>query len=58
MTTNKQSYWKKILFLDNFFKSAVLNNRKYFYKIFLNHNNFNEKTTILDVGTTNSLEDP
>ena len=57
MTTNKQSYWKKILFLDNFFKSAVLNNRKYFYKIFLNHNNFNEKTTILDVGTTPSLED-
>ncbi len=57
MTTNKQSYWKKILFFDNFFKSAVLNNRKYFYKIFLNHNNFNEKTTILDVGTTPSLED-
>ena len=56
MTINKQSYWKKILFFDDYFKSSVLKNRKYFYNYFLRNISFDKQSTVLDVGTTPSLD--
>ncbi len=57
MSVQKQSYWRKIFFLDNFFKSIVLKNRKIFFKHFCDLIKFNERSTILDIGTTPSTED-
>lgn len=57
MSIQKKSYWRKIFFLDNFFKTIVLNNRIFFFKYFCDVIKFDNKSTILDIGTTPSTED-
>lgn len=42
---------------QNFLKKVLINQRKKFYKIFCREINFNSKSKILDVGTTNTKND-
>lgn len=57
MPIQKKSYWRKIYFFDTFFKLIVSNNRKVFFKYFCSLIKFDIKSTILDVGTTPSIEE-
>ena len=52
----KNTYWKKVFLLDNFFISQLYSNRKKIYKIFKNNIEFDTNTKILDVGTTPTLD--
>jgi len=57
MSAQKKSYWRKIFLLDTFLKYIVSNNRIFFFKYFCDSIKFDDKSTILDVGTTPSTED-
>ena len=52
----KNTYWKKVFLLDNFFISQLYSNRKKIYKIFKNNIEVDTNTKILDVGTTPTLD--
>ena len=50
------SYWKKIIYIDEFLKLQVFNNRLKIFKIFSDNYSFSDDTSLLDVGTTPSIE--
>ena len=56
MSVQIKSYWRKLFLLDTFLKSIVLNNRVFFFKYFCDSIKFDDKSTILDIGTTPSNE--
>lgn len=53
----EKSYWRNFYFLDKYFVSQVKNNRKKFLKIFRKTVFYNKESTLLDVGTTPSLDE-
>ena len=57
MSLQKNSYWRKIFLLDTILKSIVLKNRIFFFKYFCDSIKFDDKSKILDIGTTPSTED-
>ena len=52
----KESYWKNINLLNDYFISKLLKNRKKIYKIFLDEIQPTKKDKILDIGATPSLD--
>ena len=50
------SYWRKIVFIDEFLKSLVFKNRLKILKVFSENYSLNDDTSFLDVGTTPSIE--
>ena len=50
------SYWKKIIYIDEFLKLQVFNNRLKIFKIFSDNYSFSDDSSLLDVGTTPSIE--
>ncbi len=53
----EKSYWRNFYFLDKFFVSQVKKNRRKFLIIFRKNIFYTKKSTLLDVGTTPSLDD-
>ena len=54
---NETTYWNKIKFLDNFLLKIVRYEREKIHKIFLESVNYNNNLSLLDVGTTSSLDE-
>ena len=57
MNIKKDTYWRKILFFDNFFIKKLYQNRIKIDKILKNELLLQSTTTILDVGTAPSIEE-
>ena len=57
MNIKKDTYWRKILFFDNFFIEKLYQNRIKIDKILKNELLIQSTTTILDVGTAPSVEE-
>ena len=52
----KESYWKNVNLLNNYFLLKLLKNRKKIYKIFLDKLKPTKKDKILDIGATPTLD--
>ena len=50
--SSKQTYWKKIPLIDNILLKLLRHNREEIHNIFLENTNYNNKKSILDVGTS------
>ena len=55
MMNNKKVYWKVVPLFDSFFKKKLLENREKILKIFFNEIHYNNEKSLLDVGTTSSI---
>ena len=49
-------YWKKVTLLETYFKKKLLENREKILKIFFNEINYMDEKTLLDIGTTASID--
>jgi len=52
---NNKIYWKVVPLFDSFFKKKLLENREKILKIFFNEIHYNNEKSLLDVGTTSSI---
>jgi ubiquinone/menaquinone biosynthesis C-methylase UbiE len=51
------TYWKKIKFIDNFLLKILRYNREKIHKIFLDNTSYNNHLSLLDVGTSSTLDE-
>ena len=52
---NDNIYWKKIPLFESYFNKKLLENREKILKIFFNEIHYNNEKSLLDVGTTSSI---
>jgi len=53
---DKNTYWKKVSLFEKYFQKKLLENREKILKIFFNEINYKDDKTLLDVGTTVSID--
>ena len=56
MSLEKNIYWEKIFLLDIFFLKLLRYNRDKIHKIFTKHTEYNNNKSVLDVGTSSTLD--
>ena len=57
MSLEKETYWNKIFLIDNFLKKLLKLNRGKIHEILLKNTIYNNDISILDCGTSNTLDD-
>ena len=57
LSEEEKTFWKKIPLIDGILKKILRYNREKIHKIFVKQTNYNSNNSILDIGTTSSLDD-
>ena len=57
LSEEEKTFWKKVPLIDGILKKILRYNREKIHKIFVKQTNYNSNNSILDIGTTSSLDD-
>ena len=57
LNEEEKTFWKKVPLIDGMLKKILRYNREKIHKIFVKQTNYNSNNSILDIGTTSSLDD-
>ena len=57
LSEEEKTFWKKVPLIDGILKKILKYNREKIHKIFVKQTNYNSNNSILDIGTTSSLDD-
>ena len=57
LSEEEKTFWRKVPLIDGILKKILRYNREKIHKIFVKQTNYNSNNSILDIGTTSSLDD-
>ena len=57
LSEEEKTFWKKVPLIDGILRKILRYNREKIHKIFVKQTNYNSNNSILDIGTTSSLDD-